>query len=410
MRHERSLVFPFRQVENLATTSRVDRKNESPHPFTFAFAFFNSITASSTMNTSATQWSFEDFLNIKTPTTASGNDSSESLSVGSRPALTISFPDSLAFSLIPPTPQELRNRPFPSPYQFASSVGSGLPFELASPPPYGGIMSPKHESAQSSSLRPQSGFRTTYTAEHRRSFSITSQGHRHEPYKTASRQSSISSLSAAMPVSDGNSSDWQSQWESTDERRQMTDREAYSASPLSNAGLSICPADLQVKPAALRLQRSMPSYATQVPLPKVEYGEDGDSDAFSEMGAARDYSRKPRANVPAPIIPTKPYSHNGKAGATAGTTWSRSSGVTRNSRQSNPQKSYREDPDAPESPILVTAITSSGKKSHARKVGLASLVVSYTDALATPLSDRKTISLVRAMPLSCSENTSWTRN
>lgn len=231
-------------------------------------------------------------------------------------------------------------------------------------------MSPKHETQQSSSLRPQSGFRTTYAADHRRSSSVTSQGHRHEPYKSASRQSSISSLSAAMPVSDGNSSDWQSQWESQDELRPMTDRDIYSTSPMSNAGLSICPADLQVKPAPLRLQRSMPSFATQVPLPKAEYPEDiEDSDGFSEMDE-RDYSRKPRGNVPAPINPTKPYLHNSKAVATAGTTWSHSSGVTRTSRHSIPPRSYREDTGAPDSPILVTAITSSGKKSHARKVGL----------------------------------------
>lgn len=281
-----------------------------------------------------------------------------------------SLVDSLAFSLIPPTPQDLRNKPFPSPFHHANSVGSGLPFEIASPPPFGGIMSPKHEASQQhSSLRPQSGFRDTYTANHRRSSSVTSQGHRHEPYKTASRQSSISSLSGAMPLSDSNSSDWQSQWESADEARHIKDRDAYSPSPLSNARLSICPADLQVKPAALRAQRSMPSLTAQVPVCKIEQVDDAEeSDACSEVEMNHTYSRKSRAKVPAPIIATEPFSQNGKAEATAGTLWSRSSGITRNSRKGNPQKSYSEDTEAPDSPILVTAITSSGKKSHARKV------------------------------------------
>lgn len=232
-------------------------------------------------------------------------------------------------------------------------------------------MGPKHgTSQQNSSLRPQSGFRDTYTANHRRSSSVTSQGHRHEPYKTASRQSSISSLSGAMPLSDGNSSEWQSQWESTDEARNIKNREAHSASPLSNAELSICPADLQVKPTALRAQRSVPSFTAQVLVPKTEQVDNAEeSDAFSEMEMDHTYySRKSRAKVPVPIIATEPFSQNGKAEGTARTSWSRSSGITRNSRKSNPQKSYRGDTEARDSPILVTAITSSGKKSHARKV------------------------------------------
>jgi hypothetical protein len=315
--------------------------------------------------------------------------------------------DSLAFSLIPPTPQDLRNKPFPSPFQFANSVGSGLPFEIASPPPYGGIMSPKQEFPhQSSSLRPLSGFRDTYTANHRRSSSVTSQGHRHEPYKTPSRQSSISSLSGAMPLSDGNSSDWQSQWESTDETRLKNDCDTYPASPLSNAGLAICPADLQVKPA-LRLRRAIPSFATRVPVHETEQGEDAeDSDAFSEMERELTNSRRSRAKVPDPIIASGPFSQNGKTIPTAGTTWSRSSGVTRTSRKSNPVKSFMKDTEVPKSPILVTAITSSGKKSHAKKV--SAFFRGKTELICLNPRDRKTTSHVPEMPLFSLESTSWT--
>lgn len=262
-------------------------------------------------------------------------------------------------------------------------------------------MSPKHEQ-QHDSLRPQSGFRTTYTSEHRRTSSITSQGHRHEPYKTASRQSSISSLSGAMQGSDGASSDWQ--WESSAEP------EVLSSSPLSNVGLSICPADLQVNSGAHRAQRSVTAFAAQVPLPKSEYGDEAeDSDAVSDMEPERLHSRKPRGNVPAPILPTTPA---GKVElATATTFWSRSSGATRTSRNTKPHRPYREVSEVPDTPILVTAITSSGKKSHARKVSSVSL--SHLRSRLTTLdvySVRKTISLVHEMLSSCSENTSWTRS
>jgi hypothetical protein len=223
-------------------------------------------------------------------------------------------------------------------------------------------MSPKHEQ-QNGSLRPQSGFRSTYSPEHKRNSSITSQGHRHEPYKTASRQSSISSLSGVVQGSDGASSDWQ--WESS------VEPEALSSSPLSNAGLSICPADLQVKPANQRPQRSITSFAAQTPLPYSIYDDDAqDSDVPANVKAEGSQSRKPRGNIPAPIMPTTPGAHSKIQLATAtttNTTWSRSSGVTRTSRNSKPHR-YREDSEVPDSPVLVTAITSSGKKSHARKV------------------------------------------
>lgn len=270
---------------------------------------------------------------------------------------------SLSFSLVPPTPHDLCNRPFPSPgdlNQFSQSgMGSGLPFDIACPPPFGGIMSPKYDQ-QHDSLRPQSGFRSTHTGEHKRNSSMTSQGHRHEPYKSASRQSSISSLSGVMQGSDGASSDWQ--WESSAEP------EALSSSPLSNAGLSICPADLQVEPAALQPQRSTTFFATQTPLPNSDYGDDADdSDVPADLKPEGSHSRKPRGNIPAPIMPTTPGAQKIQL-ATATTTWSRSSGVTRTSRNSKPHKHYREEIAVPDSPILVTAITSSGKKSHARKV------------------------------------------
>lgn len=221
-------------------------------------------------------------------------------------------------------------------------------------------MSPKYEQ-QHDSLRPQSGFRSTHTGEHKRNSSMTSQGHRHEPYKSASRQSSISSLSGVVQGSDGASSDWQ--WESSAEP------EAFSSSSLSNAGLSICPADLQVKPAARQPQRSTTFFAPQTPLRNPDYADDGDdSDVAVDLKPEGPHSRKPRANIPAPIMPTTPGARSKIQLATATTTWSRSSGATRTSRDSKPQKHYREDSAVPDSPILVTAITSSGKKSHARKV------------------------------------------
>lgn len=239
-------------------------------------------------------------------------------------------------------------------------MGFGLPFEIVSPPLFGGIMSPKHEQ-QTGSLRPQSGFRTTHSSENKRNSSITSQGHRHEPYKSASRQSSISSLSGVVQGSDGASSEWQ--WESSEP-------EVFSSSPLSNAGLSICPADLQVKPANLQSQRSVTSFAAQTQLPNSVQEDDADDcDAPVNFKVEGSHSRKPRGNIPSPILPTTPGAHSKIQLATATTTWSRSSGVTRTSRNSRPRPTYREDSEVPDSPVLVTAITSSGKKSHARKVG-----------------------------------------
>lgn len=275
--------------------------------------------------------------------------------------------DSLSFSLIPPTPQDMRGQSFASPMQYAPSVGSGLPFDMHSPPPFGGIMSPKVDQQPSHTLRPVSGFRSANVGEHRRSGSVSSQGHRHEPYKHASRQSSISSLSAAVLGSDGNSSDWQ--WESgVDEGKLSTDTEALSSSPLQ-VGLSICPADLQViNPGVFQTQNSFPTFLAENSLSNPEpCGNQDDSDSQSDQESEDETSRVPHIRHNAPKLQAVPPSKI-KREVSPSSIRSERSGVSRRARANRPAPSYREESEVPDSPILVTAITSSGKKSHARKV------------------------------------------
>ncbi|KAJ9121701.1 hypothetical protein QFC22_002321 [Naganishia vaughanmartiniae] len=321
--------------------------------------------------TSPDQLSFDDFLNFKTPTTASGNDSSEfaqssvALFFGVHTNNLLFSVDSLSFSLIPPTPHDMRGHSFGSPLQYAPSVGSGLPFDMHSPPPFGGIMSPKTDQP-SHTLRPVSGFRSVNAGGHRRSASISSQGHRHEPYKHSSRQSSISSLSAAALGSDGNSSDWQ--WESgVDEGKLSTDIEALSSSPL-NSGLSICPADLQmINLNAMRNQNLFASFAPETPLSKSQARDNqGDSDSQSDQDSVVGTSRVPHARHNAPKLQAVPLSKI-KREVSPSSIRSEKSGASRRTRAAKPAPSYREESEVPDSPILVTAITSSGKKSHARK-------------------------------------------
>lgn len=352
----------------------------------------------------------------------------------------------MAFSLVPPTPQDLvLVRPFTSPIPRTSTIQNPrftFPPSLTSPPPIdSGIMAPfAHLQSQSQiqpppqtqyqpdhSLNPNLNFATHSPMQQKlnlqptaaasrspsRSPSLTSLGsHRHSPYNNnpASRRSSTTSHPGSgsrepspVPALSGINPTYLT---SINPAALRPNNRLVSVSDTSEAGST---GSWQSMGLGMGMSSGQGEEVEDTEnSSEEEQSEDGEEEVSPASDTGAGSARHPGSEIKVETRGLRAPSGRSTAGKR------RESPVEEVSSKPPVKKRVQKILVAePTSVRLVTAITASGKKSHARKVSQAKLLVTSLDGKAdggVPGRDRKIIYPDLETLSYCSGNMWWTRN